>query len=152
MSYTPVEIRHLKLRRGLLGYRRGGVDAVLEEVADSFENVWRDRADLQDRVEHLDSELVRHRELEALLRTTLVSAERAAHDLRDQAKHDSDRILAEARAEARAILREAGSEGERLRVEATRVRALLGAALEVVRDAEPAPDEAEGKTAGVRAA
>jgi DivIVA domain-containing protein len=45
MSYTPVEIRHVKLRRGLRGYRRAQVDHLLEEVTDSFENVWRERAD-----------------------------------------------------------------------------------------------------------
>ncbi|MFN2469075.1 MAG: DivIVA domain-containing protein [Gaiellaceae bacterium] len=142
MSYTPVEIRHLRLRRGLLlGYRRSSVDAVLEEIADSFEAVWRERADLQDRVEHLDAELARHRDLETLLRTTLVSAERAAHDLRDQAKQDSDRILGEARAEARAIVREAGAEAERLRAEAARVRALLGSALAIVDESGgPAPE------------
>ena len=142
MSYTPVEIRHLRLRRGLLlGYRRSSVDAVLEEIADSFEAVWRERADLQDRVEHLDAELARHRDLETLLRTTLVSAERAAHDLRDQAKQDSDRILGEARAEARAIVREAGAEAERLRAEAARIRALLGSALAIVDESGgPAPE------------
>ena len=37
MSYTPVEIRHVKLRRGILGYRRGPVDSLLEEITESFE-------------------------------------------------------------------------------------------------------------------
>ena len=53
MALTPVEIRHVKLGRGLLGYRRSGVDRLLEDVVSSFEDVWRDRADLADRVEQL---------------------------------------------------------------------------------------------------
>ena len=65
MALTPVEIRHLSFPRHLLGYRRGAVDTVLREVVDSFEDVWRDRADLADKVEHLEGELVRFRELEA---------------------------------------------------------------------------------------
>ena len=44
----------------------------------SFEDVWRERADLADKVEQLEDDLVRYRELEGLLRTTLVSAEKAA--------------------------------------------------------------------------
>lgn len=130
MRYTPVEIRHLKLKRGLLGYRRRAVDDVLEEVADSFELVWRERADLADKVELLESELARHRDLEALLRSTLTSAEKAAHELKDQAKRESELVLAEARGEARAIVRQAAADHERLVAEARRIRALLNAALE----------------------
>ena len=154
MSYTPVEIRHLKPKRGLLGYRRGPVDRLFEEIADSFESVWRERADHADRIEHLEGELTRHRELEALLRTTLVSAERAAHELRDQAKREAESIITEAHAEGRLITRQAKSERETLAGEARRVRLLLHAALDALDEAgaeelEAAPDpvtEAEPET------
>jgi cell division initiation protein len=136
MAYTPVEIRHVKLRRGLFGYRRSQVDRLLEEVTESFENVWRERADHSDRVEHLDSELTRYRELEALLRTTLVSAERAAHELKDQAKREAETILLEAQAEARAITRSARGERELLAGEARRLRLLLHAALAAFDEAD----------------
>jgi cell division initiation protein len=132
MAYTPVEIRHVRLRRGVLGYGRHGVDRLLTEVTDSFEAVWRERADLSDRVEHLESELVRYRELDQLLRTTLVSAERAAHELKDAAKREAETIVAEARAEARTITREARTERDHLAVEARRLRLLLHAALDAL--------------------
>ena len=86
MALTPVEIRHLKPARGFLGYKRAVVDRLLVEIAESFEDVWRDRADLADRVEQLEADLVRHKELEGLLRTTLVSAESASQQLREQAR------------------------------------------------------------------
>jgi cell division initiation protein len=136
MSYTPVEIRHVKLRRGLFGYRRAQVDTLLEEITTSFETVWRERADQSDRVELLDGELKRYRELEALLRTTLVSAERAAHELKGQAKREADSILAEAQSEARTITRKARSERETLAVEARRMRLLLHAALDALDEAD----------------
>ena len=141
MSYTPVEIRHVRLRRGLFGYRRKAVDGLLEDVADSYELVWRERADLADKVEHLESDLTRHRELESLLRTTLTSAESAAHDLKDRARRESDLILGEARSEARSIVRDAAAEHERLRAEIRRIKALLGAALDAVGDADDMPAE-----------
>src|SRR3954453_15526040 len=84
MAYTPVELRHVRLPRRLFGYRRSTTDRLFEEVADSFEEVWRERGDLADKVEQLENDLVRYRELEALLRTTLVSAERASQEGRDQ--------------------------------------------------------------------
>ena len=61
MGLTPVEIRHIRLARRPLGYTKAGVDETLTEIADSFEVVWRERADLADKVEHLEAELVRYR-------------------------------------------------------------------------------------------
>jgi DivIVA domain-containing protein len=91
---TPVEIRHVQLGRSLRGYKRELVDRLLTEVADSFEDVWRERADLADKVEQLELDLVRHKELEGLLRTTLVSAESASQQLREQARKERRRSSA----------------------------------------------------------
>lgn len=130
MAFTPVEIRHVKPSRSLVrGYDRGTVDRLLTEIADSFETVWRERADLSDKVERMEEEIVRYRELDSLLRTTLVTAERAAHEVKDHAKREAETMLGEARAEARAIVREAASERDALLAEARRIRALLEAAL-----------------------
>jgi cell division initiation protein len=143
MGLTPVEIRHVRLARRPLGYTKAGVDETLTEIADSFEVVWRERADLADKVEHLEAELVRYRELEALLRTTLVSAERSSQETRDQAKREAELILGEAHAEARRITHDAAAEHARLDTEARRVRALLQAALETVR-----PDDEGSESSG----
>src|SRR5919109_5569150 len=101
MGMTPVEIRHVPVARGFFGYRRGAVERLLDEVADSFEDVWRERADFADRIEQLASELQRHRELENLLRKTLVSAEAAAQEQREGARREAERLVAEAHEEAR---------------------------------------------------
>ena len=136
MTITPVELHHLRLKRGLLGYRRGPVDELIAEIADSFEEVWRQRADYADRIEQLEGELSRHRDLESLLRTTLVSAEKSAHELKDQAKREAELVVGEAHAEAREVTRAAAAERERLLADARKVRALLEAALDAVRDAD----------------
>ena len=141
MAYAPVELRHVPLKRSLLGYHRGAVDALLDDIAASYETVWRERAELADRVEHLDGELARHRELEQLLRATLVSAERAAQDLKEQGKTDADTIVEEARREAREITRRARAERESLALDARRIRLLLHAALDAVDEAEIVGDD-----------
>ena len=136
MTITPVELHHIGLKRGLVGYRRGPVDELILEIADSFEEVWRQRADYADRIEHLEGELSRHRDLESLLRATLVSAEKTAHELKDQAKREAELVVGEAHAEAREVTRAAAAERERLLAEARKVRALLEAALDAVDDAD----------------
>ena len=146
MALTPVEIRHIKLSRSLFGYSRGVIDELLEDIVESFEQVWRERADLADKIERVEEDLVRYRELETLLRTTLVSAERASQELREQARRETQVMLEEAHAEARKVRREAVADLERMRTEARRIRSLLGAALATLDDGESA-NGAEAKAA-----
>jgi cell division initiation protein len=146
MSLTPAEIRHAELRRSLLGYHRARVDELLEQIVESFEGVWRERADLADKVESLEADLLRYRELETLLRTTLVSAERASHEVREKARKDAELFVAEAQADARSIVREARAERERLVAEMHHARAVMRAALETLTP-EPSKAEAEVEAA-----
>jgi cell division initiation protein len=147
MTITPVELRHIPLKRVLFGYRRKDVDRLLEDVERSFEETWRERADYADRIEQLQSELARHRDLETLLRTTLVSAEKSAHELKAQAKREADLVLEEALAEARSATRAAAIERERLLADARKIRALLEAALDAVGDADGGEDAEDARAA-----
>ena len=146
MALTPVEIRHIKLSRSLFGYDRGVIDKLLEDIVESFEQVWRERADLADKIERVEEDLVRYREIETLLRTTLVSAERASQDLKEQARRETQVMLDEAHAEARRIRREAAADLERMRSEARRIRSLLGAALATI-DEDNGAEDGEAKAA-----
>jgi cell division initiation protein len=124
MSLTPVEIRHVKLRRRPLGYDRRATDDLLANVVTSFEEVWRERADLRDELEELENELTRQKEIEGALRNTLLSAERMADNVRTQARREADVIISEARATARDIVSGVESERERINHEIRRLRAL----------------------------
>jgi len=135
MALTPVEIRHITFAKSMFGYKRNAVDKLLADIALSFEDVWRERADLADKVEQLESDLVRYKELEALLRTTLVSAERASAEMREQARKEADLILSEAHAASRAVLRESTVEHERLKIESRRMRERLRLALASIDEA-----------------
>jgi len=147
MGYTPVELRHVHFPRSVLrGYSRRAVDELLPEVVTSFEDVWRERADLADRVEMLEKELADLRSREQLLATTLVSAEKAAADAKEQAKREAELIVGEAHHEARSIVRGAQAHRERLFAEARRVETLLRSALGMVQEAAATdPDEESGE-------
>jgi cell division initiation protein len=133
MSITPVEVRNVDLQRAWLrGYRRRAVDELLDEIAESFGGISRERDRLSDRLEELEGEAAKHRELDALLRSTLVSAERAAQDMKEQARRESDLIVQEAHAESRRVTRESAAEKRRLEEDMTKIRAQLGAAFELL--------------------
>ncbi len=134
MRYTPVELRHIRVGRSLFGYKRHDIDKLLEDIADSFEEVWSERGELADKVEDLGKILADVKERESLLAATLVSAERAAADARDQAKKEAELIVAEAHVEARSVTRGAQGERDRLFGEVRRVETLLRAALGMVEE------------------
>jgi cell division initiation protein len=122
MALTPAEIRHVQLGRRLLGYDRQATDRLLEEIVASFEDVWRERADLRDEIEQLETELTRFKEVEATLRNALVSAERMADEVRAHAQREAEIVVAEARARARDITGAAEGECQRIEAEIRRLR------------------------------
>ncbi len=124
MPLTPVEIRHVQLPRRLFGYEDEAVESLLDEIRESFESVWRERADLREENERLEVEVARYREVELLLRNSLIAAERAADELRVQARREADVIVEEARVRALEITREAADERARVQAEIRRLKAL----------------------------
>jgi cell division initiation protein len=136
MALTPVEILHMTPGKAFFGYKRTATDRLLAEIVTSFEDVWRERADLADKVEQLEADLVRFRELESLLRATLVSAEKASAETKEQARREAELILTEAHTEARAVQRRALTENERLITETRLLRERLRTVLELVDDVE----------------
>jgi len=130
---TPQEIKHMEFERSWLrGYDRRAVDLLLEEAAGSLEEAYRERADLAERVDELEARASKHTELEALLGATLVSAERAAQDMKEQARRESDVIVQEAHVESRRLARDALDEKRRTEEETRKIRSMLRAALDAL--------------------
>jgi cell division initiation protein len=153
MSYTPVELRHVKVGRSLFGYNRATVEQLIEEVAQSFEATWRERGELADTVESLEKQIGELRGREHLLTQTLVAAEQAASDVRERARREAEVIVQEAHIEARSIGRSAHAERERLFVESKQIEGRLRAALgmmetEAVAVSAPAPAHEPEAVAG----
>jgi cell division septum initiation protein DivIVA len=144
MRYSPVELRHVTLKRGLLGYRRSDVDELIADAATSFEEVWAERGEFADELEELHSSLAEVKQRETLLATTLVAAEKAAAEAVEAAKRQAEVIIAEAHQEGRSITRAALAERDRLFAETRRIEALLRAALGIVVETrEGSKDDAE---------
>ncbi len=147
MAISPVELRHERPALRLLGYSRTDVDHLIGEATEAYEAVWRERADLDDRVHYLEQKLSSVSETEEALRNALVTAEKVADERRAQAARDAELVVREAEVRAREILHTAYAERERVRQETEnmrgheaefrlRLRSLLGTTLQSVRDHE----------------
>jgi len=149
---TPAEIQQLELKSRGRGYERQSVDHVLEHATRSYEQVWRERDELRERVTQLEDDLASFRANERHLRESLVTAQRTAETVRNEARHEAVRIVEEARANSVESAQEAARERDRIAAEVARLegvqrelqgslRALLLAGLELVENA--APEETE---------
>ena len=156
MSLSPAELRHTRPRRRIIGYRISEVDQIMVDATSAYEDVWRDRANLEDRVHELEVSLGELRDTESAMRDALVTAQRTADEVRAQANRDAELIVREAEARAREIIHKTYAEREQVRREVerlraderqfrTRLRSLLGSTVQSVRDheallAEPAAE------------
>jgi cell division initiation protein len=147
MALSPVELKHQRPRRRPFGYRVSEVDQIMIDATSAYEDVWRDRANLEDKVHELEVSLAELRDTEHAMREALVSAQRTADELRAQASKDAELIVREAEARSRELIHKSYAEREqvrrqieRLRAEEAqfraRLRALLGSTLEAIRDHE----------------
>lgn len=123
MFLTPPEIQHQALKAGR-GYDRDDVDRLLEHVTASYEQVWLERDELRSRVTQLEDKLGSFREKERLLSDTLVTAQRAADEVRSEARREARQLKEDALAEVGSAKAEAERELDELRVEIERFRTL----------------------------
>jgi cell division septum initiation protein DivIVA len=138
----------VRISRGFFGYRRDETNRMLEDVADSFEEVWSERGELADKLEDTEKQLADFKEREVLLANTLISAEKAAADAKELARREAELILSEAHHEARSITRTALAQREHLFAEARRIETLLRSALGIVEESSPVEAAAgEGEAA-----
>src|ERR671934_234853 len=124
MFVTPEEARWNGLRVHRGRYDKGEVDRLLDEIVSSYELVWRERDALRERIYQLDEQLDDFRSLERDLRDGILTAQRAAGQLREEAEQERQRLLESARNEAEALGRAALDERTRLVEEVRRLEAL----------------------------
>ena len=102
MFIAPDEVQDQKLKRRLRGYSRDSVEQLLQNLVSSYDQVWRERNQLRARVTQLEKELAPLRDFQDQLRDVLVTAERAASEVRAQAALDAEVLLEKARAKGKA--------------------------------------------------
>jgi cell division initiation protein len=104
MKVTPLDLRQQRFQTVMRGYDRGEVQAFLLEVADDYENALRENDKLRQEVAKLDAVLSEHRGQERNLRNTLLSAQKMADEVKEQADKQAAIIIKEAEGRADLLL------------------------------------------------
>jgi cell division initiation protein len=118
MAITPLDIRKKTFGGQLRGYSQTEVKAFLSLVANEVEELRKDRAQLAEKADELAAKLETYEKTEKLLRDTLVTAQKATGELRDDAKHEAGVIIEKAKVDADRQRLETAQEVNRMRAEA----------------------------------
>ena len=103
---TPVEIQNKVFRAVGLGYDKNDVNAFVQDVLDSYEEIYRDKVELEDKVSELEEALTHYRTIEKTMQKALILAEKTAVETKASAienARQSQIILSDARRELEKI-------------------------------------------------
>lgn len=115
---TPLDIQKKEFRKAMRGYREEEVDAFLDQVIQDYEALLRENQILKEKLVLADQGMARYREIEEVLKNTMILAQKSADELRNNAEKESSLRLDQARLEAEQITREAEQEATALIQEA----------------------------------
>jgi cell division initiation protein len=96
MNVSPLDLRQQRFHTVLRGFDKIEVSSFLAAVADDYEQALRETDRLRQDLANMESALNEHREHEKSLRTTLLTAQRLADDIKAGAEKEAERVIREA--------------------------------------------------------
>lgn len=107
MKVTPLDLRQAQFRTKMRGLDPQEVTQFLAEAAMELETALRENDRLRQEYARSESSLVEHREREVGLRNTLLTAQRLADQIKDNAETEAKALVREAETRADLILQKA---------------------------------------------
>jgi cell division initiation protein len=108
MRIAPLDLRQQRFRTAVRGFERTEVVAFLTEAADDYEHALREIDRLRQDLLRMEALLSEHRDREANLRNTLLTAQRLAVEVKTAAENEAKMIVREAEGRADLIVQKAG--------------------------------------------
>ncbi len=143
MPLTPLDIHNKEFSRSFRGYDEDDVNEFLDQVIKDYEGMIRENKDLQSQVLTLQERLDHFSNIEETLSKTIIVAQEAADEVKNNSKKEAQLILKEAEKNADRIINEALARSRKIAIEIeelkkqasiyrTRFRTLLEAQLELL--------------------
>lgn len=122
MKVTPLDLRQQRFKSVMRGFDRDEVMQFLTEVADDYEQALRDADRLRDELSRSQASLEELRDHERNLRNTLLTAQKLADEIRNNAEQEAKRITREAESRAELVLQKAQTRLEEVQREVDGIR------------------------------
>lgn len=111
---TPVEIQNRVFKSGGLGYDKKDVDSFMKEIVDSYELLYREKMELNDKVSVLNDALQNYKSIEKTMQKALLLAQKTAEETQETALKNAHAIEKEAMTKSEILISDAKRELERI--------------------------------------
>lgn len=143
MPLTPLDIHNKEFSRSFRGYDEDEVNEFLDQIIKDYEAIIREHKELESQASALEERLGHFANIEDTLSKTIIVAQEAADEVKNNAKKEAELIIKEAEKNADRIINEALARSRKIALETeelkkqasifrTRFRTLLEAQLEIV--------------------
>ncbi|WP_166243863.1 DivIVA domain-containing protein [Paenibacillus turpanensis] len=143
MPLTPLDIHNKEFGKKLRGYDEDEVNEFLDQIIKDYEALIRENKDLQGQIHSMQDKLNHFATIEETLSKTIIVAQEAADEVRNNAKKEAQLIIKEAEKNADRIINESLAKSRKIALEMeelkkqasiyrTRFRTLLEAQLEML--------------------
>jgi cell division initiation protein len=104
MNVSPLDLRQQRFRSAFRGFDKVEVTAFLAAVAEDYEQALRDTDKIRQDMLRMEAIINEHRESEKTLKTTLITAQKLADEIKAHAEHEAQRLLREAEGRTEILL------------------------------------------------
>jgi len=143
MPLTPLDIHNKEFGRRLRGYDEDEVNEFLDQVIKDYEVLIRENKELQNHIAMLEEKLNHFSNIEETLSKTIIVAQEAADEVKNNSKKEAQLIIKEAEKNADRIINESLTKSRKVALEVeelkkqaviyrARFRTLLEAQLEML--------------------
>lgn len=124
MYRAPLDIQNKEFRKKFRGYDIDEVKEYLSQLADEWALLIEENKNLETRLKDLEGQLEYYRNIETLLKETLLSTQQAMNELRKTTEEERKSIINSAQNSAREIIRKAEEERAQIEMEIERLKSL----------------------------
>lgn len=122
MTITPNEISNKEFKKAFRGYDMDEVDIFLDALKEDYEKVWKLNSTLKEQVIVLKEKVEQYTAMESTLQNTLVLAQSAAQQAKENSEREANILTKEAEREASIILRNSEKKVEDINKEFDAIR------------------------------
>lgn len=104
MKLTPMDINNKEFKKGFRGYSSEEVDEFLDEVVENYEEVFKENSRLKDSLSRASDQIAHYEKIENTIQNTLLLAQNAAEQARENTQKEADIIIKNANETAQRVL------------------------------------------------
>jgi cell division initiation protein len=107
MTITPNEISNKEFKKVFRGYDIDEVDDFLEGIVEDYDKIYKENMTLKEKINSLNEKISHYSNMESTLQGTLLLAQSAADQAKENSRKEADLIIKDAQETANSIVRKA---------------------------------------------